>query len=834
MMSFPKYNQGFAGLLILLLFMACLVSFVCLPVSAVAPSVDSITPSTGINTTTVSITDITGTGISAPASVKLTQGIFNLSHKGSLVHNAGGAALNQPYSVYVSGNYAYLASSTGNSLEIVDISNPAAPAHAGKILNGAAGTPLLRFANSVVVSGNYSYVTSGAGFLPRGLEIVNVTVKTAPVHEGKIADGTGGAVLDYPKGLFVSGNYTYIASSNSNALEIVNVTVKTAPVHEGSIADGTGGAKLQGASDVYVSGNYAYVASENSNALEIVNIATPSAPVHAGSIVDGAGGAKLNDPVGVHVAGNYAYVVGGFGNSLEIVDVSNPAAPVHKGSIINGTSAHIDFPMNVYVSGNRAYVASGTSKGLEVVDVSDPTNPRHEAFLGNGIGGALLNFPYDVQVAGNYAYVAARDSNALEIVDLADTTWYPKIYGTGVNVASATHISAANLDLTNFPAGLYNVIVSNYNGEQGVLTNGFTITGLPAVTGISPPSGSTLGGTSVTITGTGFTGATAVKFGSTAAASYTVNSATSITATSPAGTAGLVDITVTTAGGTSATSQADRFTYVTPTPSSSSGGSDPGSDNPGQKSNTFVIISPGASAGQSMSFVTGETFTEASPYAIISVTVVPKEKIGQTELLVTKTYQTGESLPGNRHTAGIVSIVPVGVNPSSVDHGIITFEISKSWLEKYSLLPKDIVMMHNTNGIWSELPTTFDHESSGAYFFTATTPGFSYFAITTRTPGTTESAAAATTITSSSDTPIKSMSGNVTSSVVIRTIESSPAVITTSAAPVVSSGLGSTGGFSFFMVLGGLAGIAIIVAGGLFIRRWWIRRQNPALFKKFN
>ena len=51
------------------------------------------------------------------------------------------------------------------------------------------------------------------------------------------------------------------------------------------------------------------------------------------------------------------------------------------------------------------------------------------------------------------------------------------------------------------------------------------------------------GGTSVVITGTGFTGATAVKFGSTVASSYTVNSATQITATSPAGSAGTVDIT---------------------------------------------------------------------------------------------------------------------------------------------------------------------------------------------------------------------------------------------------------------------------------------------------
>ena len=74
---------------------------------------------------------------------------------------------------------------------------------------------------------------------------------------------------------------------------------------------------------------------------------------------------------------------------------------------------------------------------------------------------------------------------------------------------------------------------------------------VPAVTTLSPTSGPVAGGTSVTITGTGFTGATAVKFGSTAATSFTVNSATAITAKAPAGTGGMVKVTVTTPYGTS-------------------------------------------------------------------------------------------------------------------------------------------------------------------------------------------------------------------------------------------------------------------------------------------
>ena len=63
------------------------------------------------------------------------------------------------------------------------------------------------------------------------------------------------------------------------------------------------------------------------------------------------------------------------------------------------------------------------------------------------------------------------------------------------------------------------------------------------------------------VTGTNFTGASAVELrAGNPATTFTVNSSTSITATAPSGT-GTVDVTVTTSGGTSATSSADQFTY---------------------------------------------------------------------------------------------------------------------------------------------------------------------------------------------------------------------------------------------------------------------------------
>jgi len=73
-------------------------------------------------------------------------------------------------------------------------------------------------------------------------------------------------------------------------------------------------------------------------------------------------------------------------------------------------------------------------------------------------------------------------------------------------------------------------------------------------------------GDSVTITGSGFTGATAVNFGSTPV-TYTVDSDTQITVNNvPAGIDGTVEVTVTTPYRTSATSTADQFTCTVQAP----------------------------------------------------------------------------------------------------------------------------------------------------------------------------------------------------------------------------------------------------------------------------
>ena len=96
---------------------------------------------------------------------------------------------------------------------------------------------------------------------------------------------------------------------------------------------------------------------------------------------------------------------------------------------------------------------------------------------------------------------------------------------------------------------------------------GFSVEVLPEPTTLllSPGSGPTTGGTTVTIAGTDFTGVTAVRFGAVPASSFSVESENRLTAVSPPSPSpGVVDVSVTTIAGGSPANGADRFEYTAP------------------------------------------------------------------------------------------------------------------------------------------------------------------------------------------------------------------------------------------------------------------------------
>ncbi len=136
---------------------------------------------------------------------------------------------------------------------------------------------------------------------------------------------------------------------------------------------------------------------------------------------------------------------------------------------------------------------------------------------------------------------------------------------TGTFLTGATGVSFSGTAATSFvinsstqvtavaPSGSGTVLVDvttpggTTNGESFTYGSSGSSTA-PSLTNISPSSGSS--GTTVALTGTNLTGTTAVKFGSNAASSFTVVSATEVTAVAPSGS-GTVSVTVTTPDGTS-------------------------------------------------------------------------------------------------------------------------------------------------------------------------------------------------------------------------------------------------------------------------------------------
>ena len=221
----------------------------------------------------------------------------------------------------------------------------------------------------------------------------------------------------------------------------------------------------------------------------------------------------------------------------------------------------------------------------------------------------------------------------------------------GFFVNSATQLS---VEVPPGSAGTVDVTVKTSAGTTAATSaDQYTYFPLPAVTGVSPSSGPIVGGNTVTVTGSGFTGASAVSFETVPATSFTVNSDTSITATVPAGRAGFFplvgvidDVTVTTPGGTSATSAADQYTYE-PVPAV-----------------TGVSPSSGPSAGGNTVTITGEDFTGGtgfiSPSAVSFGTVPATSFTTNDDGSITATVPAG--------AVGVVDVTvttPGGTSPVS-------------------------------------------------------------------------------------------------------------------------------------------------------------------------
>ena len=234
---------------------------------------------------------------------------------------------------------------------------------------------------------------------------------------------------------------------------------------------------------------------------------------------------------------------------------------------------------SVVITGTNFFAVSAVMFGgnAAAYTVNSPTQITATAPAGTGTvdvtvtagGGTSAANPAD-----QFSYIAAPTVTGVN-PNSGPTAGGTSVTISGTNLSGATAVSFGGNAAGSFTVNSATQITATSPGGTGtvdvtVTTSGgtsttgaadqFTYVPGPAVTGVNPNTGPPAGGTSVTISGANFSGATAVSFGGNAAGSFTVNSATQITATSPAGT-GTVDVTVTAPGGTSATSAADRFAY---------------------------------------------------------------------------------------------------------------------------------------------------------------------------------------------------------------------------------------------------------------------------------
>ncbi|MGY2031528.1 beta strand repeat-containing protein [Nocardia gipuzkoensis] len=295
----------------------------------------------------------------------------------------------------------------------------------------------------------------------------------------------------------------------------------------------------------------------------------------------------------------------------------------------------------------------------------------------------------------------------------------------GTTAASFTVVSATQITAIA-PPGTATVTVTVVT--PGGTSNGisYTYAGVPSVSGVSANQGPTSGGNSVTITGSNLTGATAVTFGTTAATSFTIVSATQITAVVPPGVAGAVNVTVTTPGGTS-TLPSSYFYLNIPALTSISPSSGPiaGGNTVTLTGNHLLgttAVRFGATAASAFTVVSATQITATAPPAAAGTVAVTAITAGGTSNGVSYTYlpvPTITSLnPNQGPTAGGNSVTITGAN------------LAQTTTVLFGAAPAAFTVVSNTQIVTDSPPG-----AAGPINLTVTTPGgTSTAAIYTRVP----------------------------------------------------------------------------------------------------
>ena len=319
-----------------------------------------------------------------------------------------------------------------------------------------------------------------------------------------------------------------------------------------------------------------------------------------------------------------------------------------------------------------------------------------------------LNPTFGPNVGGTSVTISGTNFTGATLVDFGQNA------ATNLTVVSGTTITAVS------PAGsgTVDVTVTTPSGTSPInLADEFTYS--PTIASISPTSGPVGGGTTVTITGTSFTGATAVDFGSIAATSFAVVNNTTITAVSPAGT-GVVDITVTAPTGTSTTTPADRFTYaaapvvsaLAPNSGSLAGGTLVTIIGSGFTGATVVDF--GTVAGTNLTVVSDSSITVDSP---------PSLNTGTVDVTVMAPGGTSATTPADQFTY-VIGPTVTGINPTfgpTIGGTLVT--ITGTDFDGATSVDFGTIQATGVTIVSDTTITAFSPAGSGTVNVTVTTPG---------------------------------------------------------------------------------------------------------------
>ncbi len=288
-----------------------------------------------------------------------------------------------------------------------------------------------------------------------------------------------------------------------------------------------------------------------------------------------AGAVTTSVPTGAATGYVWVLTAGGLAQSPAKFTVSTPApvvpAPaltsllpafgtagarvIVKGTNLSGATA-------VTVNGAAATFTAATATGLTATVPAGATSGLLRVTTAGGQSNGLT-FTVNANALPTLTGFTPTSGPVGQVVTVTGTNFTGATQAVLNGVAGPITVQDANTATFTVPTGATSGLVGVI-GTGGLMLSAtpFTVVPAPVVTSFSPGSGST--GTSVTVTGQNFTGATSVRFGGVAAVMLTVHSATSLTATVPV-LAATGPISVTTAGGTGASAASFTVTPSAPT-----------------------------------------------------------------------------------------------------------------------------------------------------------------------------------------------------------------------------------------------------------------------------